>query len=223
MKKQATLKVETRSTRGKGPARQLRREGHVPGNLYGHGVEALAVQANERELEALVGSISVENTLVDLEIDGGAARRVLIREIQKHPVRPKILHVDFFVIHADEMLKVNVPLRLVGTPVGVKNGGVLQQVRYELEVECLPADIPESFQVDISELEIGDSLHVRDVPAAGFDIQEELDATICAVSAPRVIEEEPEKEAGLGALGEEEAEPEVITARHGEDEDEEED
>lgn len=220
MKKQATLSVETRSTRGKGPARRMRSEGRVPGNLYGHDVDAVAVQADERELETLVGSISVENTLVDLKIDGGAARKVLIREIQRHPVRPKILHVDFFVIRADERLKVNVPLHLVGTPVGVKNGGVLQQIRYELEVECLPGDIPELFEVDISELTIGDSLHVRDVPSAAFDISEEPDLTICTVSAPRVIEEEPEEEEiGLGLLGEEEAEPEVITARHGDEED----
>jgi large subunit ribosomal protein L25 len=223
MTKQATLKVETRDTRGKGPARRLRSAGQIPGNLYGHGVDPVAVQANERELEALVGSISVENTLVDLEVDGGAARKVLIREIQTHPVRPKILHVDFFEIRADEKLKVNVPLHLVGTPIGVKNGGVLQHIRYELEVECLPADIPGSFEVDISALTIGDSLHVRDVPAAGFEIQEEPDLTICTVSAPRVVEEEPEAEEGLGLLGEEEAEPEVITARHDDDEEDEED
>jgi large subunit ribosomal protein L25 len=199
----------------------MRRAGRVPGNLYGHDVDPVAVQASERELEALVGSISVENTLVDLELDDGSARKVLIREIQRHPVRPKILHVDFFEIRADEKLRVNVPLRLVGTPVGVKNGGVLQQIRYELEVDCLPADIPESFEVDISALGIGDSLHVRDVPSAGFVFSEEADLTICAVSAPRIVEEEPTEEVP-GLLEEAEAEPEVITARRGEDEDEDE-
>lgn len=215
MSKQATLKVETRDGRGKSAARQLRREGRVPGNLYGHDIDAEAVSADARELGALVGSISVENTLVDLKVDGGKARKVLIREIQRHPVRPDILHVDFFEINVDEKITVAVPLHLVGTPTGVKNaGGVLQQVRHEIEVECLPGEIPESFEIDVTGLEIGDSLHVSDLSGGGLEILEEPGLTLCTVAPPRVIVEEEEAEEELLVPGlEEEEEPEVISSR----------
>jgi large subunit ribosomal protein L25 len=211
MTKQATLKVETRDGRGKGAARQLRREGSIPGNLYGRGLDPISVKADEREFAALVSAISVENTIVELSVDNDAPRRVLIREIQRHPVRPDFLHVDFYEIRAGEKLKVNVPLNLVGTPIGVRNGGTLQQIRHELEIECLPSEIPPSFEVDISELEIGDALRIDDVDAGGLDILEDSGRTICTVAAPRVVEEVEEEE--LEAEADEDAEPEVITAR----------
>jgi len=218
MTKLATLKVEKRGTRGKGAARQLRRAGSIPGNLYGREIESISVTADEREFAALVSAISVENTIVELLVDGDAPRRVLIREIQRHPVRPDYLHVDFFEIRAGEKLKVNVPVHLVGTPIGVRNGGTLQQVRHELEIECLPSEIPPSFEVEISELEIGDSLHISDVNSGGLDILEDAGRTICTVAAPRVVEvvEEDDLEAEL----DEDAEPEVITARGDDDSEE---
>ena len=212
MTKQATLKVETRDGRGKGAARQLRREGSIPGNLYGRELDSISVKADVREFAALVSAISVENTIVELSVDNDAPRRVLIREIQRHPVRPDFLHVDFYEIRAGEKLKVNVPVNLVGTPIGVRNGGTLQQVRHELEIECLPSEIPPSFEVDISELEIGDSLHISDVDAGGLDIQEDAGRTICTVAAPRVVETVEEEDLEAEA-DDEDAEPEVITAR----------
>jgi len=219
MTTQATLKVETRDTRGKGAARQLRRAGSIPGSLYGREIEPISVQADTREFTALVSAISVENTIVELSIDGDAPRRVLIREIQRHPVRPDFLHVDFYEIRAGEKLKVNVPLHLIGTPIGVRNGGTLQQVRHELEVECLPSEIPPSFEIDISGLEIGDSFHISDVDAGGLEVLEDGGRTICAVAAPRVVEE-PVDEEGLEAeFDDEDAEPEVITARGDDDTD----
>lgn len=221
MTNQASLKVQSRDGRGKGAARQLRRAGAIPGNIYGREVEPLAVAADQREFAALVGAISVENTIVELSVDDGAPRRVLIREIQRHPVRSEYLHVDFFEIRAGEKLNVNVPLHLVGTPIGVRNGGVLQQVRHELEIECLPSEIPPSFEVDISGLEIGDSLHIGDIDLGGVELLDEPERTICLVAAPRVVEVAEEEELE-GALEEEEAEPEVITAR-GDDEEESED
>ncbi|MGW8281997.1 MAG: 50S ribosomal protein L25/general stress protein Ctc [Gemmatimonadota bacterium] len=216
MTKQATLNVETRSGRGKGAARQLRRAGSIPGSLYGREIEPIAVKTDGREFAALVGSISVENTIVDLSVDGAAPRRVLIREIQRHPVRPEFLHVDFYEIRAGEMLKVNVPIHLVGTPIGVRNGGTLQQIRHELEIECLPSEIPPSFEVDISSLAIGDSLHISDVEVGGLEVLDDLEQTICSVAAPRVVEVEEEE--GLEAEMDEDTEPEVITARAGDDE-----
>jgi large subunit ribosomal protein L25 len=219
MTKQAELKVESRETRGKGAARQLRRDGLIPGSLYGRDIDTISVTTDVREFAALVSAISVENTIVELSVDGDAPRRVLIREIQRHPVRPDFLHVDFYEIRAGEKLKVNVPVHLVGTPIGVRNGGTLQQVRHELEIECLPSEIPPSFEVDISGLEIGDSLHISDVDSGGLDILEEAGRTICTVAAPRVVEE-PVDEEDLEAEVDEDAEPEVITAR-GEDDSEE--
>ncbi|MEJ2482723.1 MAG: 50S ribosomal protein L25, partial [Gemmatimonadota bacterium] len=143
-------------------------------------------------------------------------------EIQRHPVRSEYVHVDFFEIRAGEKLNVNVPLHLVGTPIGVKNGGVLQQVRHEIEIECLPAEIPASFEVDISGLEIGDSLHIGDIDLGGVDLLDEPERTICLVAAPRVVEVEEEEDLE-GVFEEEDAEPEVITARGDDDEEENED
>ena len=219
MTKQAELKVESRETRGKGAARQLRRDGLIPGSLYGRDIDTISVTTDVREFAALVSAISVENTIVELSVDGDAPRRVLIREIQRHPVRPDFLHVDFYEIRAGEKLKVNVPVHLVGTPIGVRNGGTLQQVRHELEIECLPSEIPPSFEVDISGLEIGDSLHISDVDSGGLDILEEAGRTICTVAAPRVVETVEEEDLEAEA-DDEDAEPEVITAR-GEDDSEE--
>ena len=216
----ATLKVETRDTRGKGAAGRLRRAGSIPGSLYGREIEPISVQADIREFTALVSAISVENTIVELSLDGDAPRRVLIREIQRHPVRPDFLHVDFYEIRAGEKLKVNVPLHLIGIPIGVRNGGTLQQVRHELEVECLPSEIPPSFEIDISGLEIGDSFHISDVDSGALEILEDGGRTICAVAAPRVVEEPVDEEDLEGEFGEEDAEPEVITARGDDDSDE---
>ena len=220
MTKQATLKVETRDGRGKGAARQLRRDGSIPGNLYGREIEPISVQADMREFGALVSAISVENTIVELSLDGDAPRRVLIREIQRHPVRPDFLHVDFYEIRAGEKLKVNVPLHLIGTPIGVRNGGTLQQVRHELEVECLPSEIPPSFEIDITELDIGDSFHISDVDVGGLEVMEDGARTICSVAAPRVVEEPVDEEGLEDELDEADAEPEVITARGDDDSDE---
>jgi len=220
MTKQVALKAESRHGRGKGPARRLRHAGAIPGNVYGREVEPIAVALDAREFAALVSAISVENTILDLSVDDQAPRRVLIREIQRHPVRSEYLHVDFFEIRAGEKLKVNVPLNLVGTPIGVRNGGVLQQIRHELEVECLPSEIPESFEVDISGLTIGDSLHIGDMDLGGVDVLEDPERTICLVAAPRVVE--AEEEDLEGEVGDEDMEPEVITAR-GDDQEEDED
>jgi len=159
----AILQVETRSETGKSAMRRIRAAGMIPGNVYGHGEEPVAVQADELQFRALISKISVENTLIDLKVGDSRPKPVLIREIQRHPYRPRIFHVDFFEITAGEKIKVGVPVRLEGTPVGVRNGGILQVIRYELEVECLPGDIPSLFEVEISEMDIGDSLHVGDL------------------------------------------------------------
>lgn len=215
------LRAQPRTETGTPAARRLRREGLVPATVYGHGEDSESLQVDRRQLEQLLGRISVENTLVDLEVEGRETQKVLIREVQKHPWRPQLLHVDFFHIRADEKVRVEVPLRLVGTPAGVRNsGGILQQSRHEIEVECLPHEIPEYFEIDVSGLEIGDSLHVADLNTGGVRPLEELDLTLCTVLPPAVIPAEEEEEA-LAEAELEELEPEVIRRAREEEEEEE--
>ncbi|TFG66172.1 MAG: 50S ribosomal protein L25 [Gemmatimonadales bacterium] len=210
MSEKARLSVQKRDGRGKGPARRARRAGRIPGNIYGHGIEPIAVDASAREFDALSGKISVENTLVELILGDEKPRPVLIREIQRHPFRKQVIHVDFFAIKAGEKIKVSVPIHFLGTAIGVRNsGGMLQQNLHELEIECLPNEIPVSFDIDVSELEIGDSVHVREIDTGGFPTSEAPESTVCVVQPPRVVEEATEE----GEQLEEDMEPEVITAR----------
>lgn len=212
----ATLAVEMREGRGKGDARKLRAAGRIPANIYGHGIDSIAVAADAHEFDALTSRIS-GNTLVELQLEG-KSRQVLIREIQRHPYKPQVLHVDFFAIRADETIRVSVPVHTVGTATGVKNsGGVLQQALHEVEIECLPSEIPEAFEIDVTALEIGDSLHVSDLDTMGFETAEAPERTIVTVQPPRLLEEETEEEEELEGL--EGLEPEVISAR-GEEEEE---
>ena len=202
----ASITAERRQETGKGAARTFRRTGRVPGILYGHGEESVAVSVDARELSRLVQSISVENTIVDLEVGDGGSYKVLIRELQRHPYRNEMIHVDFFHVAMDEKIYVEIPIVLHGTPVGVKNkGGIVDHQLRELEVYCLPGSIPEKVEVDISELDIGDAIHVADLSIPDVEIETDPERSVVTVLAPTVIEE-PEAE-----IAEEElAEPEVI-------------
>ncbi|MCL7959998.1 MAG: 50S ribosomal protein L25 [marine benthic group bacterium] len=217
MSEQVVLQVEPRSETGKGAARRIRAAGKIPGNVYGHGAEPMAVQADELQFKALVSRISTENTLIDLKVGDEKPKAVLIREVQRHPYRSVILHVDFFEITAGEKIRVSVPVRLEGNPIGVRNGGILQVIRYELEIECLPREIPSAFEVDISELEIGESLHIGEVDTGDVTVIEEDNLTVCMVVMPKAAPVEEEEEDEFSEL-DEDVEPEVITAR-GDDED----
>ena len=148
--------------------------------------------------------------MIGLEVDGGKPSTVLIREIQRHPYRADILHVDFFHIREDEKIRVAVPLRLLGAAQGVEDGGILQQIRHEIQVECLPGDIPESFELEVSALLVGDSLHIADLDSRGVAILDDLDRTVCTVVPPTVekVEEEEELEEIEGEEVEGEAEGE---------------
>lgn len=186
----AKLTARTRTTSGKGAARQLRRSGQLPAVVYGRRDETESLALDTHELSRLLSKIHAATTVIDLEVDGGQPRPVLIREIQRHPYRPQLLHVDFFEIRADVKIRVPVPVHLVETPAGVEMGGMLQFLRHELEVECLPNEIPSEFKVDVSALEIGDSLHVSDVDAGGVAILDDETVTICTVVPPALEEEE---------------------------------
>jgi len=201
----ATLKASRRDSGGKGAARKLRGTGRVPAVLYGHGDRTDSLSVDAHDLELLLQHVNPENTLIGLDIDGSRAD-VLVREIQRHPYRPEVLHVDFLLVHGDETLKLDIPVRLVGTPVGVLDeGGVLDQVLYELHVECLPRNIPDAAEVDISGLHVGDSARVGDLSIPNVTILMDAELSIASVLQPRVQEEAPADEAT--------AEPEVLRAK----------
>lgn len=210
MAEQAVLKAERREATGTSAAKRLRREGWVPAVIYGHGEESRPLKVDERELRTLLERISVDNTLVSLEVEEDGTEKVLIREVQTHPWKAQLLHVDFFHIREDEEIRVSIPIEFVGTPQGVsEGGGILQTARDTIEIECLPGEIPESFELDVTELEIGDSLHVADLNTGGVRPLAELDATLCVVVPPTIIQVE-EEEPEAAELELEEMEPELV-------------
>ena len=214
----ATLTARPREERGKNAVRKLRGAGEVPAVMYGHGDDTRVLAVSAHDLQRLLAHISAENTIIDLQIDGGAKVPALIREVQYHSTRPDILHVDFYQVHAGEKLHVDVPIRYLGAPLGVReNGGVLQEILRDLSVECLPKDIPEGVEVDVTNLDIGDSLHVSDLNVPNVKILHEPDLVLCTVSAPRVgaLDETAETEDGVGG----DVEPELIRGRKDDAED----
>ena len=216
-----SLKAAKREAGGKGAARKLRQAGRIPAVLYGKDMDTVVLSLDAMEVEHLFQAISVENTIVELEIEGEKeSHQTLVREIQSHPFRYELVHVDFLRIQSDVEVDVEVPVELVGTPVGVKqHGGVLEQIVHELPVRCLPSLIPEIIEVDVSGLDIDDSLHLSDLQLPeGVVPTIDLDRTLCNVAPPRAaLEEEAEEEVAEGLEPGEAPEPEVVG--EGEDED----
>jgi len=190
MAQQANLQVSTRTATGKGAARSLRREGKVPGVIYGHGREAEPVAVDTSALHKTLIGISAATAILDVVIDGRAPVKALIREIQRDSLRPaEIIHLDFYEVRSDEEITLQVPVRLIGIPDGVRNfGGVLDHVLRELEIEVLPSDIPEHVDLDVTALAIGHSLFVRDLKVEKAKILNDPDTPICTVVAPRTEE-----------------------------------
>jgi large subunit ribosomal protein L25 len=190
MAQQANLQAATRTGTGKGAARTLRRQGKVPGVIYGHNRQPEAVAIDTALLNKMLIGISAGTTVLDVVVDGRPAVKALIREIQRDSVRPaEILHLDLYEVRADEKVTLSVPIHLVGIPDGVRNaGGVLDHSLRELEIEVLPADIPEHVELDVTALTIGHSLFVRDLQIANAEILNEPDTPICSVVAPRTEE-----------------------------------
>lgn len=212
MTMEVRLRAEKRQGQGKGDARKLRAEGRVPAVLYGKDTDAQALSIEAHEAELLFQSISVENTMVDLEIQGEKQPvRTLIREIQTHPYRPLLYHVDFYRIREGETLELEIPVHITGTAPGVKNaGGILQQSIHEVPVRCLPSQIPDSIEVDVSSLDLGSTIHVSDLRVGeGVEILLDPEQVICSVVAPKVVEvdEDEEDEEGEVTEAEEGAEP----------------
>lgn len=181
---QAKLAAETRQDKGKGVARKLRAAGRVPAVMYGHGETTRSLSLDAHELALLFGKVHWENTLITLDI-GGESVPTLVREVQTHAFKGDVLHVDFYQIHANEKLEVEIPIRLHGTPAGIKLGGMLSHAINDLMVRCLPGNIPNHIDVDISHLNINDSIHVRDLPLPqGVESVIDGDRTVCVLNPP---------------------------------------
>ena len=192
MADQATLHATPRTRAGKGVARSLRREGRIPAVIYGRGRDPEAIDVDTTSLTRLLAQIAAATTIVDVTVEGRTTVKALIREIQRNPVRPAdIIHLDLYEVHADQKVTIEVPVKLIGVPDGVKNfGGVLDQIMHDMSIRVLPANIPEHIDVDVSALAIGQSIHISDLQqqAGTYEIMNDPRQTICTVVAPRAEE-----------------------------------
>ena len=212
---QIDLKAQVRKKTGKGPARTLRREGRIPAVLYGQKTESIMLSIDIREFEKIVKKANIGSLLLNLQIQNGKTltRPAMIKELQTNPVTGAFIHIDFYEIDMQRKIRVSVPVVARGKSVGVENGGLLQIVRRELELFCLPTAIPRAIEVDVTNLEIGDAIHIEEITLpAEVELQEEADFTVVTVLAPKVEEEivaEEELEEGEEVAEEEGAEGEA--------------
>ena len=218
------LAVEVREGTGKGPARRLRASGRVPAVCYGRGAKSLGISLDPLALDQLLkGSTAGMNTLIALQIEGGGdyhGKPMLVKELQRNPVSGQILHADLYAVNLQEAIQVSVPIHLEGSPEGVKMGGILDQTLREVDLECMPQAIPEELRLDVSELLVGQSLHVRDLSIPeGATLLSDLDLSVVTVATP-AVEEEPVVEEVEGeplAEGEEAPEAEAAEGEDGAD------
>lgn len=205
MAKQVKLTAERRTALGRSAVRKLKAAGSVPAVMYGSKDKPEALQVSRRDINALLSHAAGENILVELEIEG-KNRLALVQEVQHAPLGGAVLHIDFHAVSQDEVIEADVPLEPMGTANGVKNmGGLLEQSLRTLAIECLPRDLPDVIRVDVSELNIGDAIHVREIQLpSGVSTRVQPDLTAFSVLAP-TVEEEP-----VAATAEAAAGPEVI-------------
>lgn len=203
------LTAVARADSGKGVARKLRADGMIPAVVYGPEMDAKPIALNKRDVLKMFRTSESMNILVDLAIEGDDkdALKVMIKEVQREPVDSALLHIDFQQISLTKKMTIDIPIRLVGIAEGVKTmGGILEFVQREVSVLCLPADIEDYIEINVEELVIGDSLHVRDLDIPQFEVLTNPDQVLVNVAAPTVqaeVEEEAEGEEGEeGAEGE---------------------
>lgn len=205
-----SINSKLRQGTGKGYARKLRSKGRIPAVLYGAGVQNLNLSIDAHDLELLLQNENALRGLLSLNIedDPTTKKTVMIREIQRDPVKDNLIHIDFHEISMNKKITATVPVVTTGVCKGVEEGGTLQIIRRELEIECLPKDIPDHIEIDITQLEIGDSIHVEEIPLPGeIEIPHESNFTVLTIVSPRKEETAAvEEEAGEGEGGAEEAE-----------------
>ena len=199
----AVLIAEVRHERGSRPAGRMRRDGQVPAVVYGHGDDPVSVAVVARDLQHILSGAAGANTLITLQVDG-ADQLTLARQIQRDPIRGNVLHVDFIRISADQTVTAEIPLSLVGTAEGVNMGGMLEQQIFTLSIEAKPGDLPNVIEHDISALNVGDQVHVRELAIpAGVTVLQDADEVVAAVSIPRALAEDVEAVEGEEVEGEE--------------------
>jgi len=204
-----TINAQRRQEHGKVLVKKLRRQGRVPAVIYSHGQSAVSLMLDAKELAPIFKPGSSENFVIALKLDDGTTKRAIIRQIQTEPIRNRLLHLDLQEISLKEKIKVRVPVETAGTPEGVKNqGGILEHVLDQVEVSCLPGDIPDKIVVDISHLKVGQSLHVGDIKMDKVEILNDPSQVVVTVITPIVEAAAPEAEAAAAA---EPKEPEVIS------------
>ena len=191
------IAAETRADTGSTSARRLRREGWIPAIINNDKCESKLIRINQHAFKMMLHSHRSEHVMVDLEIDGAAVQKVLLSEVQHHPLSGDPQHAEFFEVSLTKKMKVTIPLVLIGDPVGVTiGGGRLEHLLRELEVECLPADLIEGIDVDVSELKIGDVVTVADLNVSDkMDIDTEATIAVAGVAAPTVSTDDTEGEA----------------------------
>jgi large subunit ribosomal protein L25 len=207
MAKQQKLTAQTRLTSGRTAVIKIKQQGLVPAVVYGGQDKPINLSINAREIGNILAHATSEHFLVDLEIEDGGSktnRLALVQEVQHHPIKGNVLHVDFHAVKADEKLHAKIPIETLGEPAGVKNfGGILEISMHEIEVECLPKDLPEVISLDVSALGVGDAIHIKDIKfSEGVTATADEELTVVRVAAPKV-EIEP-------AAGAEVAAPEVL-------------
>ena len=195
------LNATVRKTTGNSPARELRRGGHIPAVLYGPQTEPVLLSVNIKELEQVFKKGSIGSIILNLIIQNGkkVTKPAMIKEFQSHPVSGDFLHIDFYEIDMQRKINVMIPVITKGISKGVELGGLLQIIRREIEVLCMPGDIPEAFELDITDLDVGDSVHVEEIPLGdNVEISSDVNFTVLTIVSPKVEEvEEEEEEEGL--------------------------
>jgi large subunit ribosomal protein L25 len=198
---QFELNATVRKTTGNSPARELRRGGHIPAVLYGPQTEPVLLSVNIKELEQVFKKGNIGSIILNLIIQNGkkVTKPAMIKEFQSHPVSGDFLHIDFYEIDMQRKINVMIPVVTKGISKGVELGGLLQIIRREIEVLCMPGDIPEAIELDITDLDVGDSVHVEEIPLGdNVEIASDVNFTVLTVVSPKVEEvEEEEEEEGL--------------------------
>ncbi|MCK4829128.1 50S ribosomal protein L25 [bacterium] len=204
---QVVLAAQVRESKGKGAARRLRKNNQIPAIFYGPDTKTIMLAVDYQELESIINQDTSENIIFDLQVksdQGTETRKAILKDILIDPTKDTYLHADFYEISMDKEITVGVPIRLLNTPIGVTDGGILQQIRRELTLSCLPDKLIESLNIDVSGLDIGGSIHVEDIELPdGITSTEEGHLTVAVVAAPSVMPEEEVEEVMEEIEGEE--------------------
>ena len=187
------LHVKTRESTGKEYAKKMRRQGKIPGVFYAHNEKSVPVLFDEREIMKTLTSSEVG--LVDIQIGKKQARKAIFKEIQTDPIKQNLVHVDVMGVKLEDKVNISVPIHIIGEAVGIKEqGGIIHNYMREIEVSCLPLDIPEYIDIDVSGLNVGDSINISDLAVENVTFVDDLEQPIVSIIIPKVVKEEVEEE-----------------------------